>query len=138
MKTNENKKFEQRISKEEFKKIIGNGFNANLLAAALYCSVGRINELRKQPVEGQIYHAADINSDAIYDFATLHEIDLSNIDFTEITKIKEKQVKNTITVGSKLSKTNEEIIKIQKVGNTNVYMTDKFNVYSAKEVIDKL
>lgn len=138
MKTNETKKFEQKMTKEDFNQILKNGFNASLLAAALYCSVGRINELRKEPVEGQIYHTADINTNAIYDFATAHEIDLASIDYTEITKIKEKQVKKTLNVGSKLTKTNEEIIKIQKVGNTNVYMTDKFNVYSAKEVIEKL
>ena len=130
---NEKTTFTQKISKEELKKILGNGFNAALLAQALYCSIGRINELKKQPVEGQVYHAADINTDAIYEFATLHEIDLSAIDFTEITRLKEKQVRAQIAVGQKLTN-NETVIKIQKVGNTNVYITDATNVYSAKEI----
>lgn len=127
--------FKQTMTKEELKKILGNGFNANLLATALWCSVGRINELRKQPVEGQVYHAADINIDAIYDFATLHEIDLSAIDFTEIIKVKEKNAKVDIQEGTKLNN-GEEVIKIQKVGNTYVYITNNMTVLSAKQIAE--
>lgn len=109
------------MKKEELKEVLMNGFNAALLADALHCSIGRINELKSEPVEGQIYHKADINSDAIYDFAQKHEIDLDNIDFAPIVAKKEaKAQKVALKVGdnTKFGK----IIAIQKVGNAFVYL----------------
>lgn len=135
MKNDKKNYTKQTMTREEFNEIIGKGFNAALLASALWCSVGRVNELRKQPVEGKVYHAADINTDAIYDFATAHEIDLSKIDYTEIIKIKEKAAKVDIEEGTVLTN-GETVVKIQKVGNTYVYITDKMSVLSAKQIAE--
>ena len=55
--------------KERFCELVQANFNSKELANILECSQGRILELRKEPVEGQVYHAADINAEAIYNFA---------------------------------------------------------------------
>lgn len=103
-----------------------NDFNTALLAKAFKCSVGRINELRHEPIENEIYHYANINTKALYDFAVKHEIDLDAIDFTEICAVKQKVAKVEYKVYTET--TFGTIISVQKVGNTTVYaIRDKDN-----------
>lgn len=101
--------------------VLKGGFNVAMLAEAFDCSVGRINELKCEPVEGQVYHKADINVDALYDFAIKHEINLNEIDFEAIAAAKKvAKVKIEFEVGSdtKFGK----VTAIQKVGNQTVYV----------------
>lgn len=108
----------------EIKELLKKGFNVAMLADAFNCSIGRINELKCEPVEGQVYHKADINADALIAFAQKHEIDLDAIDFEDIVaKAKTvKEAKSEIKVGdaTKFGK----VMSIQKIGNSFVYLID--------------
>ena len=56
------------ITRKDFSEILKNGFSVKELAAATGCSVSRINEVKRLPVEGVVYHSADINTNALYDY----------------------------------------------------------------------
>ena len=105
---------------KEIKELLRNGFNAEMLASAFNTSVSHINELRRKPVEGEIYYEKNINVNALIDFALKRNIDLNSIDFVTIVnsktiRNKQEEIKlHTITPFG-------EIIEIISVGSKTIY-----------------
>lgn len=120
--------------KREDLAILKDGFNVAMLAEAFGCSVGRINELKSEPVEGQVYHKADINTDALFDFAVKHEVNLDAIDFEKIiaAKAKAKQEKIEYKVGT-VTKFGT-IKQIENVGKLVIYVIDTGNGIVCKNI----
>lgn len=113
------------------------GFNVEMLAEAFNCSVGRINELKCEPIENVIYHKADINAIALLSFAKKHEIDLTKIDFDKIIAARKqpKIAKSSLLVGDT---TKYGIIEqINKIGQSFVYLIKTpENTYVVKSTKD--
>ena len=69
------------MTREELIEALEKGYSTKELVA--FCdgnlSEGRINILRHQGVEGQVYHYNDINATAIVDALDKHEIDYSEL-----------------------------------------------------------
>lgn len=110
------------MTNEEIKNLLKGGFNVAMLAEAFDCSIGRINELKCEPVEGQVYHKADINADALLSFAAKHEIDLTTIDFKKICDAKKvnKNEKINYEVGTVTSF--GTITMIEKIGQAFCFL----------------
>lgn len=110
------------MTHEEIKNLLKDGFNVAMLAEAFNCSIGRINELKSEPVEGKIYHKADINCDALLNFAIKHEVDLNSIDFKKICDAKKvtKNEKINYEVGTVTSF--GTITMIEKIGQAFCFL----------------
>ena len=122
MKNVKQRKKKINMKREELKEKLSNGFNVAMLAEAFDCSVGRINELKCEPVEGEVYYKKNINTNALYDFAVKHGIDLDVIDFDAIAAAA-KKVKNEATkieVGTVTEF--GEVLNVEKVGQSYVYV----------------
>ena len=120
------KKGNKKMKKEEFIQIVKERFNSKRLAEILECSQGRILELRKEPVDGQVYHVADINAEAIYDFAIKR--------LNEISEEKAKALREMIKENSRVSKEYKPgtIIKgLEIISATRIY---KVLTYVVKDV----
>ena len=124
------------MTRNEIIELLKKGFNVAMLAEAFDCSIGRINELKCEPVEGQVYHKADINAEALLAFAEKHEIDINEIDFETICANKKQKVTKAVYEVGTMTKFGT-ILQIEKIGQTNVYLiqsSDGVVMKSLKEI----
>ena len=128
------------MKKNEIVELLKKGFNTEKMAETLNCSVGRINELKCEPVEGQVYHKADINAEAILAFAEKHKIDIEAIDFEAIVAARKqpKVEKCALKVGDI---TKYGVIQaINKIGNSFAYLIMQddgtYTMKSTKDLAD--
>lgn len=107
---------------EEFKEKLSNGFNVALLAEAFDCSIGRINELKCQPVEGEVYYKSNVNYQALYDFANKHSVNLEEVNFEAIAAAAKKTKVETAKIEIGTDTEFGKVINVQKVGQAYVYV----------------
>lgn len=124
---------------EEFNKTLKDGFNIERLAEAFNCSTSYIKDLKSRPVEGKIYHKADINTSALYEFAVKSNINLDSIDFTSIVKklVNEAKISRKLEVGTITPF--GEIISVNKIGKSFSYLiktSDWFVVKGSREILE--
>lgn len=141
------------MKKSELKAKLEKGFNAQIMAELCDCSIGRINELKREVAYEQIaehfnlnvdefkqYVQSIVNVEAIFRFCEKHEIDVEAWDdeiIEKATSVKER-VKSEglkVEVGTVLPN-NEKIVKIIKNGNSWNYVTEQFNVFNQKQIIE--
>lgn len=138
------------MKKNELREVLQNGFNVAKMAELCDCSIGRINELKKtvsykavarffniDEVALEEFCKSYVNVEAIFGFAEKHEINVEEWNDEDIKKLlehKEKaQAASEITIGTILSN-GKKIAKIQKVGNSYIYITEDLFAYNQKEV----
>lgn len=117
-----------KMTKENFKDLLGNGFNIDELANQFTTltngqirPAGRIRELIHEPVEGEVYHYADINTNAVYNFALKYNIDLDQIDYDAVLA-KKTNTSKTLEIGQKTSR--GVIKQIAKVAGCYMYLIE--------------
>ncbi len=138
------------MKKNELKIKLENGFNVAKVAELCDCSIGRINELKREndyeaiaakfnldANELKNFCENHINVNAIFGFCEKHEINVeewSDADIEAACQHKER-VKNelNIEIGTVLPN-GKKVIKIQKVGNSLIYITDDYICYNQKEL----
>ena len=140
------------MKKSVLQEKLSKGFNTAIVAELCACSIGRINELKREIDYEFIATKYNINIDdlkndiqnhinvnAIFAFCDKHEIDVEEWDEETIEKacslkerVKSEGIK--IEVGTILPN-GEKIVKIQKNGNQFNYIADNYNVYSQKQII---
>ena len=110
----------EKIKLNEIKQLLKKGFNAEMLASAFNTSVSHINELKRKPVENEIYHEKDINADALLEFAIKRNIDIDSIDFELI--VNSKAIRNkAVEIALHTDTPFGEIIEIINVGSKTIY-----------------
>ena len=138
------------MKKNELLEVLQKGFNVAKMAELCDCSIGRINELKKvNDYEAIANHFGIdakaledfcknyINVNAIFAFAEKHEINVeewNNEDIAKLLEHKEKaQAASEIAIGTVLAN-GKKVAKIQKVGNSYIYITEDMFAYNQKEV----
>lgn len=114
------------MKRQEFIELFKDGFNIDEMASQFtnltngqIRPAGRIRELIHQPIEGEVYHYADINAGAVYDFAVKYNIDLDSLDIDAILS-KKSSTSRMLEVGTMTSL--GEIVEVAKVAGCYVYL----------------
>lgn len=118
---------EKMLFIEELKK----GFENNKLAKVLGCSATLISDLKLKPIENEIYHAKDINFNAIYEYAKTKNIDFTTINFDDIRK--EKRFDIAIVVVDTVLPNGETVVNILHCQNKKLIVTNT-RIYSQTEI----
>lgn len=105
----------------EIVELLKKGFNAEMLANALNTSVSHVNELKRKPVENEVYHFDDINADAIIEFAVKHKIDIQEIDWVTICQTRTNRQSTKVTLELGLYTPFGNIVEIINAGSHVIY-----------------
>lgn len=105
----------------EIVELLKKGFNAEMLANALNTSVSHVNELKRKPVENEVYHFDDINGNAIVDFAEKHKIDIQGIDWVTICQSRTSRQSTKVTLEVGLYTPFGNIVEIINAGSHVIY-----------------
>lgn len=138
------------MTREQFNELFKDGLNSKNFAEIVGTSEGHVNELKRKPnarelaetfgllIEDVLEVLKKPNLDALYDFMNDKGIVL-NDEQIALAKAKHTRVKRALQLEVGLETPFGKIVKIQKVGKTNIYMcmlNGDITAYGTQELKD--
>ena len=138
------------MTREQFNELFKDGLNSKNFAEIVGTSEGHVNELKRKPnarelaetfgllIEDVLEVLKKPNLDALYDFMNDKGIVL-NDEQIALAKAKYTRVKRALQLEVGLETPFGKIVKIQKVGKTNIYMcmlNGEITAYGTAELKD--
>lgn len=138
------------MTREQFNELFKDGLNSKNFAEIVGTSEGHVNELKRKPNARELAETFNLivedvqevlkkpNLDALYDFMNDKGIVL-NDEQIALAKAKYTRVKRALQLEVGLETPFGKIVKIQKVGKTNIYMcmlNGEITAYGTAELKD--
>lgn len=139
------------MTREQFNELFKDGLNSKNFAEIIGTSEGHLNELKRKPnareiaetfglIEEDVQKVLDmVNLDAVYNFMVAKGINDLTEEQIALAKAKYTRVKRALQLEVGLETPFGKIVKIQKVGKTNIYMcmqNGEITAYGTTELKD--